>query len=247
MSLDVGGCWRRKIKVLFGIQNTRSPLCLLVWFSWKPSGQGLYLLSVWGPLALAGTWSPTALWRWCLKHSFCCLVDSLGHYFRFSLPFSLVAAQGVWGPAPAVRCLGPRWLARRFLPNVWRLIKLQCKCPVSLSNLNRFYLEGTASAISAFGLLFAITTSHLGLKRGLSSELLFFSLPDSRQMEWCCSCWLVGLLYYGQVQLRVYHYKHFKCSIQEHSVHPLCYTTISSTHFLTFFIIQHRYSITIEQ
>lgn len=71
----------------------------------------------------------------CPKDSFCCLVDSLGHHFHFNLPFPLVAAQGVWGPAPAVSCLGPCWLARRFLPTIRGLIKLQCKFAVSLSIL----------------------------------------------------------------------------------------------------------------
>lgn len=151
MSLDVGGCWRRKIKVLFGIQNTRSPLCLLVWFRCKPSRQGLYLLSVWGLLSLAGIWSPTVVWRWCPECSFCCLVDSLGCYFRFSLPFSLVAAQGVRGPAPAVHCLGPCRLARRFLPDIWWLIKLQCKFTVSLSILTGSTKKGQPPPFQPLG------------------------------------------------------------------------------------------------
>lgn len=110
------GCWRvleKENQGSFGIQNTRSPLCLLVWFRCKPSRQavsfclGTFVFG-WHLVTNSGV-------RWCPEYSFCCLVDSLGCYFRFSLPFSLVAAQVEHGgPAPAVHCLGPCRLARRF-------------------------------------------------------------------------------------------------------------------------------------
>lgn len=85
------------------------------------------------------------------KVFFCCLVDSLGHYFRFSLPFSLVAAQGVRGPAPAVHCFGPCRLAGRFLPNIWWLIKLQCKFTVSVSILTASTKKGQPPPFQPLG------------------------------------------------------------------------------------------------
>lgn len=136
-------CQREEIEVLFGIQNTKSRCVCCFKLDEKPQGRAwVFLLVLW-------SW-PLAGWNfvtYCgMKKvppcSLCCLVDSVGDYFHFNLLFPLVAAQGVRGPAPAVICLGPRRLARRLLPHIWWLIKLQCKFAFSLSILTTSCKKG---------------------------------------------------------------------------------------------------------
>lgn len=148
------------------------------------------------------------------KVFFCCLVDSLGHYFRFSLLFSLVAAQGVWGPAPAVHCLGSCRLAGRFLPNIWGLIKLQCKFTVSLSILTASTKKGQPPPFQPLGFFLRLPPPTWIWKE--ASLLRCYSFLYLIICSWNSTVhagWFM-LLYYGQVQLKIYHYKHFKCSIQ---------------------------------
>lgn len=131
MSVEAGGPLREKSR--FFLEQRLWRICCVCQLDVdeKLQDRACVFLSVWGTSSLTGTESPTVAWRRCPEHSLCCLVGSPGHYSHVNLSFSLVVAQGVWGPAPAVSSLGPCRLARRFLPNIRWLVKLQCKFAVS--------------------------------------------------------------------------------------------------------------------